>query len=171
MTILELTFCRQSTDRCLALPGTMIASASCTVELFAIMLIYVVFFQLQKLMLPPAAQSQAVLMLPPQIPAVVDVPFLGAPQPCKASQSATSNVSSPHNGLGHALLAYNMHSHSYCVCRQCPRRLQLSVLPVNTMGATWTIVVWYYHVYKLPGKDNWAVDDWDVSNQDNAFGQ
>ena len=28
-------------------------------------------------MLPPAAQSQAVLMLPPQIPAVVDVPFFG----------------------------------------------------------------------------------------------
>ena len=170
MTILELIFCRQSTDRCLALRGTMVASASCTVVCNNAHICC--FFQLQKLMLPPAAQSQAVLMLPPQIPPVVDVPFFWVTsQPCKVSQSATSNVLSPHNGLGHALMAYNMHSHSYCVCRQCPRRLHLSVLPVNTMGATWTIVVWYYHVHKLPGKDNWAADDRDISSQDNAFGQ
>ena len=133
---------------------------------------FLFYFQLQKLILPPAAQSSAVLMLPPQIPAVVVVPVLWVTsQPSKASQSTTSNVLSPHNGLGHALMAYNMHSHSYCVCRQCPRRFPLSVLPVNTMGATWTIVVWYYHVHKLPCRDNWAVDDRDVSNQNNAFGK
>ena len=54
----------------------MIASLSCTIVCNNAHICFFLF-QLQKLMLPPAAQSQAVLMLPPQIPAVVDVPFFG----------------------------------------------------------------------------------------------
>ena len=87
---------------------------------------FLFYFQLQKLILPPAAQSPAVLMLPPQIPAVVDIPVLWVTsQPSKASQSTTSNVLSPHNGLGHAPMAYNMHSHSYCVCRPLSKEISL----------------------------------------------
>ena len=163
-------FCRQCTDRCLALWGTMIASASCTVVCNNAH-ICLFFFNCRNWCCHLLHRAKQYWCCRHRSQQWLTCLSLGALQPCKASQSTMSNVLSPHNGLGHALMAYNMHSHSYCVCPQCPRRLHLSVLPVNTMGATWTIVVWYYHVYKLPGKDNWAVDDWDVSNQDNAFGQ